>query len=266
MSEQLSLESTGRPSLTHPVPPSGDEWKELLSKMPHRAVVAFALRWAKRVEPFNYRNELGAEAFCVGITIPSTTPGKYEFAAEVRRYACLAARAFYASSAIDNAQRAYETASHIDPARPFDFEATRDSDLSKFLELNLGKPGEPGQPIRWNDPRLGPLWPQGEPEWYTQAVRACRELEEKLRSLPDPNAPLLPWYIVAQMEDRAWLDQLQTEGKLEVYRGEFVIAAEKVIYAHGRSLLKAREKAEQKAQKQGVPTERLTDYFVPDEI
>ena len=44
------------------------------------------------------------------------------------------------------------------------------SDLDRFIALNLGKPDTPGVPI---DPSeagpLGPLWPQGVPEWYTEA-------------------------------------------------------------------------------------------------
>ena len=49
--------------------------------------------------------------------------------------------------------------------------AATSSDLDRLIALNLGQPGTLGAPI---DPSeagpLGPLWPQGVPEWYTEAA------------------------------------------------------------------------------------------------
>jgi hypothetical protein len=74
--------------------------------------------------------------------------------------------------------------------------------------------------------------------------------------ITDPN-------ILAQLEQFAWLDQLQNEGKLNQYRGEYVIAGAGQIFAHGPSLFDARREAEPKAVAAGVPIEHLADYFVP---
>jgi hypothetical protein len=76
-----------------------------------------------------------------------------------------------------------------------------------------------------------------------------------------PADPLLE----AQLEDWAWLDQLRDEGKLDQYRGEFVLAAARQIFGHGRDLVNVRPPAEEKARAAGVPPERLIDYFMPGE-
>jgi Family of unknown function (DUF5678) len=67
----------------------------------------------------------------------------------------------------------------------------------------------------------------------------------------------------AQVEDRAWLDQMRGEGKLDKYRGQYVIAAEKHIFAHSRNLAKILPQAEKKAQAKGIPCDRLVLYFMP---
>lgn len=69
--------------------------------------------------------------------------------------------------------------------------------------------------------------------------------------------------ILAQLAEFARLDQLQNEGKLLQYRGEYLIAGAGQIFAHGPSLYDARREAESKAAAAGVPPERLADYFVP---
>ena len=69
--------------------------------------------------------------------------------------------------------------------------------------------------------------------------------------------------LVDQLEDRAWLDQMRGEGKLEKYRGEYVFAAEKQIFSHGRNLGKVEAQAEKKAKAKGIDPERLVIYFLP---
>jgi hypothetical protein len=69
--------------------------------------------------------------------------------------------------------------------------------------------------------------------------------------------------IIAQVEQFAWLDQLRTEGMLNQYRGEYIIAGARQIFAHGPSLFDARREAEPKAAAAGVPPEQLADYFMP---
>jgi hypothetical protein len=69
--------------------------------------------------------------------------------------------------------------------------------------------------------------------------------------------------IIARVEQFAWLDRLRTEGKLNQYRGQYVIAGGGQIFAHGDSLYDARREAEPKAAAAGVSADRLADYFVP---
>lgn len=233
--------------------------RRLLEPLPRRAIVAFALRCAKRAEPVARLQPLIADACSAGLDINKVR--RYDdtetaYAARTADYAGHAAVDADATAAADYAAR---TASVDDVT----FLAAANIDVKKLRSLNLGQPGEPGEPIRWNDPRLGPLWPNGEPQWYTEAVQACRELEEKLRTLPDPDTPQLDPVLLAHFEDRAWLDQLQSEGKLSDYRGQYVIAAEREIFSHGSNLMKARRTAEKKAAQKNIPPARLVDYFVP---
>jgi hypothetical protein len=67
------------------------------------------------------------------------------------------------------------------------------------------------------------------------------------------------------MGDWLWLDGLRNEGKLEQYRGEYVFAAAQQIFGHGRNLIELRPVAEAKAREQGIPPERIIDYYIPGE-
>ena len=236
-----------------------------ISELPLRATVAFALRCAKRVEPILHLRPLVADAFSTGLEIGQVR--LYGGTASRAAADAVASAAHAAISASDAAAVAHAAALAAHAAAL----AVGDDDLvnipkidfAKLAALNLGAAGEPGQPIRWNDPRLGPLWPHGEPTWYTEVVALCRELEEKIRCAPDPNAPPPPPFAEEQAEDRSWLAQLQTEGKLKKYRGKYVIAANKEILAAGRSLVKVHPKAEKLAEKKGIDVGRLVLHFVP---
>jgi hypothetical protein len=121
-----------------------EDIRERLARLPHHAVVAFAARCARRVQPLTHilpqqdrdaidRALAGAEAFAKG-------------AAD--------ARAAHAAAAAARAAR-----------------AATSRDLDRLIALNPGAPDALGAPI---DPSeagpLGPLWPQGVPEWYTEAA------------------------------------------------------------------------------------------------
>ncbi len=256
-----------------------------IAPLPLRALVAFAVRCAKRIEPLTRIQPLIAEAFAAGLDVGHLTrycnraatdaahvPASAAYAAYAA-YAALA-DADYAIPAVTVAARAANNPTDDnrddDGNDRDDFTATDTAraaaaDADKLRALNLGTHGEPGQPIRWSDARLGPLWPNGEPEWYGDVVRTLRELDDTLRSLPDPNAPPDDPLLVAQMDDWHWLDEQRNEGKLDRYRGEFVLAAAKRIFGHGRNLVAIRPLAEQDARAQGIDPERIIDYFMPGE-
>ena len=84
-----------------------------------------------------------------------------------------------------------------------------------------------------------------------------------MSNLSEMNAPLPDLLLEAQIEDRAWLDQLRGNGKLDKYRGQYVIAAAKQIFSHGRNLAKVLPQAEKKAQAKGIPSTQLVLYFMP---
>jgi hypothetical protein len=82
----------------------------------------------------------------------------------------------------------------------------------------------------------------------------------KVRTEPNV-APLSP-NLIAKLNDQNKLDQWWNEGKLDRYRGQVLIFADDTIYAHGRTLDAILDKAEKKAQANGVSPNRLLIYFV----
>jgi hypothetical protein len=74
-------------------------------------------------------------------------------------------------------------------------------------------------------------------------------------------APIGP-ELLYRLREQQKLNQMYSDGKLDRYRGEYVIFAADTIFAHGRNLLKVREKAEKKAQAKGISAEQLVDFFV----
>ncbi len=261
MSESpLPAKSVSRDPLDH-----GD-WQNRLRDLPLRATVAFAVRCAKRVQPFLELGRVLPAAYAAGIdpgdTLRDESPVASATAAfQAASEAAVHALTTFAGGVQTAAHRAGFNVTRVD----YHANDALVVDLKTLLSLNLGKPGEPGEPIRWNDPRLGPLWPHGEPEWYAKALQACRELEDQLRRLPLPGSPPDDPRLVAQMEQWWKAEQLDNEGKFNEYRGEYVFFSDGVIFGHGRNLADLRPVAEAKAAAVGIPPERLVDYFVPGE-
>lgn len=249
--ETMSESATSEPAISKDIESfTTDKWLYRLNELPRRAVVAFTLRRDKRHEVLRRYSRLEAEAYCGGLEIDRLRAVDWM----IRHSTSFRLMEFYADYVC-------QTFSDRDKD-PMSITAAG-KDIQKLLDLKLGKPGEEGEPIRWNDPRLGPLWPDGPPQWYTETEQACRKLEGELRNMPDPDTPPDDPLLESQIEDRAWLDQLRGEGKLDKYRGEYVIAAEKQIFAHGRNLVKVHPLAEKKAQAKGITAERLILYFMP---
>lgn len=236
-----------------------------LNKLPRRALVAFALRCAKRVEPLLHLRPLVADAFSAGVEVGSI---RWHGGLTAREAASAVADAAHAASTEGAAAAAANAAAIAARAAAFTFAGDdapdfANLDLAKMLELNLGAPGELGAPIRWNDPRLGPLWPHGEPQWYTEVVALCRELEEKIRCAPDPNAPPDDPAFLAHMEQWLEAERWRNEGKFDAYCGEYVFFSHGRVFGHSRNLARERPLAEAKAAALGIPPELVVDYFVP---
>ena len=206
-----------------------EDIQERLAQLPRRAVVAFAARCTRRVQPLTHflpqqdrdaidRAIASAEAFAKGIAADWAA---HRAAADARAaaVAVVAAAADAARATAADATRAAAVADAVaddaawadavadaradaaadadaawadadaraavawatdavawaaDAAASAARAATRAAtsrDLERLIALNLGQPGTLGAPI---DPSeagpLGPLWPHGVPEWYTEAA------------------------------------------------------------------------------------------------
>jgi hypothetical protein len=113
-------------------------------------------------------------------------------------------------------------------------------------------------------------WRDGQVVWITPAETFARyglnengRPKAEAREEPPQDEILSDPAVLAQIEQFAWLDQLQCAGQLNQYRGEFLIAGARQIFAHGTSLEDACREAEPKAAAAGVSPERLAWYFVP---
>ena len=173
-----------------------EDIRERLAQLPHHAVVAFAARCARRVQPLTHvlpqqdRDAIdwalaSAEAFAKGAAAARADAARAAARADdARAAAARAADAWTAARAAADAAAAAaaaadDWAAHTAAAAAWaaaaaaraDARAAAASDLDRLSALNPGEPDALGAPI---DPSeagpLGPLWPQGVPEWYTEAA------------------------------------------------------------------------------------------------
>jgi hypothetical protein len=182
-----------------------EDIRERLAQLPHHAVVAFAARWARRVQPLTHvlpqqdrdaidRALASAEEFAKGAADARAAHQAADaaaWAAAVADAADAADRATVAAAARAAAVAA-DVAADADAARAAAnaaadaaaawaanaaaaaaraARAATSRDLDRLIALNPGEPDALGAPI---DPSeagpLGPLWPQGVPEWDTEAA------------------------------------------------------------------------------------------------
>ena len=193
-----------------------EDIQERLAQLPRRAVVAFAARCTRRVQPLTHfipqqdrdaidRAIASAEAFAKGIAADWAAHRAAAADARAAAVAVVAAAVDAARATAADAARAAAVAAAVaddaawadaawadadaraavawatdavawaaDAAASAARAATRAAtsrDLERLIALNLGQPGTLGAPI---DPSeagpLGPLWPHGVPEWYTEAA------------------------------------------------------------------------------------------------
>lgn len=105
----------------------------------------------------------------------------------------------------------------------------------------------------------------GKVVWITPAeIFARYGLDENGRPRPEPTAePALSPAELAQYEEMEWLDKQRFTGQLDQYRGQYLIAADRQILAYGPSPAQIRSDAENRADAENIPRERLVTYFVP---
>ncbi|MBV8267584.1 MAG: hypothetical protein JO252_14765 [Planctomycetaceae bacterium] len=185
-----------------------EDMRERLAQLPHHAAVAFAARCARRVQPLTHalpqqgrdaidRASESAEAFAKGTADAAADAAAARAdaaradAARADAEAAVAAKA--AGAARAGAEAAWADAADVaradaagaaaawaaaaalvagaaaaDEAAAW---AAASSDLDRLIALKRGEPDTLGAPIDQSEAGpLGPLWPQGMPEWYTQAA------------------------------------------------------------------------------------------------
>jgi hypothetical protein len=153
-------------------------------KLPLRAIVAFAVRCARRVQPLGrvlteYRPVevedaiASAEGFARGGKAVRAA-GAAARAADAARAAARAAD-IAAADATDAGADADTARAAWDTGRAAARAAAR-GDLHRLRALDLGRPGTMGKPI---DPAeegsLGPLWTDAAPDWYTNPPKLSDE-------------------------------------------------------------------------------------------
>src|SRR5271157_5858707 len=175
---------------------SGDDIQDQLAKLPLRAIVAFAVRCARRVQPLGrvlteYRQvEVDdaiaiAEGFARGgkAVRAAGAAARAGNAARAAARAVDAARAAAAKAAADAAEDTAHAAWNT--GRAASRTAAR-GDLQQLLALELGRPGTLGKPIDpAEDGPLGPLWPNAAPDWYTNPPKLSDESNPPTASLDD---------------------------------------------------------------------------------
>ena len=170
-----------------------EDMRERLAQLPHHAAVAFAARCARRVQPLTHalpqqgrdaidRASESAEAFAKG-TADAAADDAASRADASRADAEAAVAAKAAGAARAGAEAAWADAADVAradaagaaaawaAAAALVAGAAAASDLDRLIALKRGEPDTLGAPIDQSEAGpLGPLWPQGMPEWYTQAA------------------------------------------------------------------------------------------------
>lgn len=148
-----------------------------LKPLGRQALVVLAVRAAKRVAVFVALRGAATEAAAAGLS-GVDQEALYTFADTVSHYASAAAM-----ESADGADEAAWAADFASTAPRFTDPAVWKAvsfDLHRLYKLHAQR----AAPTGWDDPRLGPLWPDGLPEWHARAERELRDLQQRLANRP----------------------------------------------------------------------------------
>jgi hypothetical protein len=278
------------PSTAKPIEVEGAEMevftdREALEKalpsLSKQACVALALRAAKRARVFVELRNTATEGIAAGFVISVQwargavdaavrADAEAEVSAHavadakladaklaVRAAACAADRAaaaFYAAASAADDSTDYLASASTASARTWKATSFDFARLKK-VALLTGAPPLTG----WDDPRLGPLWPEGAPEWHKKAEQELRELKAKLANRPDPFASPIPDGTRRQLVDLRKIDELAKQGAFQDLHGQYVLVYDGQLVGHGPDLGEARQLA---AEKCGVPLSHLVYRYI----
>jgi hypothetical protein len=186
-----------------------------LDKLPARATAAFAARCARRVQPLFGSHLPGGEAIEHAIVVAEQLASGINvkdddakaaakaaawaandaanaaaradcrattlYAAQAAAYSAVEAADRSPASAAESADEAVTCVSYADEFAGFapesDTERAMFEDLRRLADLDLGDPQTLGSEIDATPSGpLGPLWPQGEPEWFRLACAAAEAM------------------------------------------------------------------------------------------
>jgi hypothetical protein len=217
---------------------SHTELRDALRPLPSQAAVIVAFRASKRVSVLLTLRQLVTEVVAAGIDLgPRHGLTARARAADAAAAANRAADGYAANRAADAAVDAAVISSSICS----DLTAAPDStawnaaslDVVRLRELLTSEPTT--RPTGWDDPRLGPIWPDGPPAWHRKAEEEVRKLKERLASRFAPPAEDVPPEVSSQMADVQLLTDMQNRGELEPYAGGYVAVLNLAVVGHGLS-------------------------------
>lgn len=138
-------------------------------------LVALVLRAAKRVGVFVALRVATTEAIAAGLS-GASQESLYTFADTVSHYA--SSSALESMDAADEASWAADFAANAPRFTDGAVWKAVSIDLWRLYQLTTLRNSPPL--TGWDDARLGPLWPDGVPEWHLKAEQDLRELQAKL--------------------------------------------------------------------------------------
>jgi hypothetical protein len=231
--------------------------RDSLGAFGRQALTAFAQRAAKRVAIFLELRQWNTTLVSAGFVVESHEWSVRPHFADYYASRAAMGEADAPELVAELIAKSYDAAGAGPAHAADDFRRAAASDYERFVSLASDTSAPPL--TGWDDPRLGPLWPDGAPEWHQQLEREVAEMRAKLAARPDPFAPPIPDETRRKLDDHRKLNELGDQGAFKDCRGQYVFVYNGEFVGHGAELGEARRQA---AEKLGVPPSSLVYRYV----